>query len=188
MLSPLSEPTVLHWDGKTLIETIKKVLLDKKIKHYEFIQDATENIERNGRILESQQGINFNNVFSNNRRYLNDKDNIKMDVLTVKKDGSIILIKPSKIYYLVASKGNVTVITKEDKYYSWDSLKYWEDKLRNHGFFRCHRGYLVNVDKIKSITPWSKDAYNLKLKDISEEIYTSKAYISSLKRFINTFN
>lgn len=174
------------WEGKTLIETLKKVLLEKKFENYELFGDAMERIERLGRLLESQQGVNLNKVSSNTKMNLNDESNNKIEVITVKKDESLILIKPAEIYYLVAVEGKVSIITKEDKYNSWDSLKFWEEKLRDHGFFRCHRSYLVNVNKIKSITPWFKDTYNLKLKDISEEIYTSKTYISSLKNFINT--
>ena len=113
------------------------------------------------------------------------KEKERTDIITLKKKDSIIFVKPSDIYYLASNQGKVTIVVRDDQYQSWDTLKVWEKRLKGYGFLRCHRSYLVNVEKIKTITPWFKDTYNLKLHDISHEIYCSKSYIKDLKDFIS---
>src|SRR5439155_26044301 len=48
-----------------------------------------------------------------------------------------------------------------------------EDRLAPHGFFRAHRGYLVNLQQVRSIMVWSRNAYTLVLQS-SREIPLSK--------------
>lgn len=109
-------------------------------------------------------------------------DNTK--IISIKNNDSIVLLKPSDIFYLATAKGKVTIVTRDNKYHNWESLKDWEDKLKKFGFYRCHRSYLVNISKISMITPWFKNTYNIKFKDIPDEIYLSKTYMKFFKTFI----
>ncbi|NTV90455.1 MAG: LytTR family transcriptional regulator, partial [Clostridiales bacterium] len=95
----------------------------------------------------------------------------------------IVLLEPSEICYLAAASGKVFIVAKNRKYESWESLKDWEDRLRNlDQFVKCHRSYIVNIDAIDVITPWINNSFNISIKDMPDRIYCSRNYWSELKK------
>ncbi|KAB3525943.1 LytTR family transcriptional regulator [Alkaliphilus serpentinus] len=102
----------------------------------------------------------------------------------VRDDENIILIDPSEIIYLMAMEGDVFVITEMGKYKSTDSLNSWENNLDKDHFFRCHRGYIVNIERVEKIVPWFNSAYNLKLKEGKESIPVSRGAMKRLKKLL----
>ena len=62
------------------------------------------------------------------------------------------------------------------------SLDDLEPKLSNHGFFRSHRGYLVNLARIKEVVPWFNGKYLLTASDrTASELPVSRRRVKSLK-------
>jgi len=57
----------------------------------------------------------------------------------------------SDIVYLEGYNRRITFVTKEREYYSIGKLKEYESTLLLYGFFRCHQGFIVNMNYIKSI-------------------------------------
>lgn len=49
------------------------------------------------------------------------------------------------------SNDRLTLTTRDDSYAILDSLNLLEIKLRDHGFFRCHKSYLVNLEQVVRI-------------------------------------
>lgn len=43
------------------------------------------------------------------------------------------------------------------------TLQQLEGRLKPYGFYRCHRSYIVNLQKVREIIIWSKNSYSLKL-------------------------
>ena len=85
--------------------------------------------------------------------------------LSVKyEDGSIDLIEIDGIFYLEA-KGEKTLIrTRRQKpYKSVQRLGELAKRLPAPAFVRCHREYIVNLNRVRSITPRSSRGYDLKL-------------------------
>ncbi|MGL5693924.1 MAG: LytTR family DNA-binding domain-containing protein, partial [Peptostreptococcaceae bacterium] len=52
-------------------------------------------------------------------------------------------------------------------------------------FFRCHRLFIVNMEKIKSIDSNGISSYKLKLNDIEEEVPVGRRKIKDLKIAMN---
>lgn len=65
-----------------------------------------------------------------------------------------ILINPREIIYIENRKPKLLVKTKRDIYFVKGKLKTLESKLGSLGFFRCHRGYLVNLQQVDKIVPY----------------------------------
>jgi ABC-2 type transport system ATP-binding protein len=40
-----------------------------------------------------------------------------------------------------------------------------EERLKERGFFRAHRGYLVNLQHVNEVIPFTRDSYSLRLSD-----------------------
>ena len=96
-------------------------------------------------------------------------------------DDTIILIDVSDIFYLATIDTHVAVLTKHGTYTSNDSLNIWEEKLGADCFFRCHRGYIVNINQIDRITPWFNGAFNIQLKGLPDNIPVSRNHAKKLK-------
>ena len=173
-------------DCKNLTGIIKKYLSEKekndaKEHLVNYIRSQKEHLEGIIKCLDSLSGL----PEKDDAKSKETEGRKNTGKITVKKDDSIVLLDPSEIYYLTARKGQVLIVTRNFSYCSWDSMNSWEHKLKDLNFFRCHRSYIVNVDKIIEITPWFNDTYNLKLKDISDSIYSSKSFTRRLKSRFN---
>ena len=80
------------------------------------------------------------------------------------ENGSIDLIDIDGIFYLEA-KGEKTLIRTRRKkpYQSVQRLGELAKKLPTPAFVRCHREYIVNLNRVRSLTPRSSRGYDLKL-------------------------
>lgn len=57
----------------------------------------------------------------------------------------------SEILYLEARDQNINICTKKQNYLVRYNLKDYERELKEYGFFRIHRGYLIALGKVKGI-------------------------------------
>ena len=65
------------------------------------------------------------------------------------------------------------------------SLAQLEKRLDGHGFFRVHRGYLVNLSMVEEIESVSGGTLLLTLNGVEEKIPVSRRRVSSLKKALN---
>lgn len=98
----------------------------------------------------------------------------------------IVLVSPSEILFYVAQKDEINAVIREDvTYKTGDPLNYWEDRLKDQKFFRCHRSFLVNLDKVEEIIPAINTPYVLKIKGSHEEIPVSRTYVKDFKTLLD---
>ena len=60
-------------------------------------------------------------------------------------------IDTGKVLYLEALDKYVQVVTETDKTLLRSTLKDMEEQLKGRGFYRCHKSYLVNMEKISAV-------------------------------------
>ena len=72
--------------------------------------------------------------------------------------------------------------TDNDRYYSPLSLTQFEKRYEAHGFFRVHRGYLINVSFVQSVTPQQGGTLLVSMRGSDESIPVSRRRASALKR------
>jgi two-component system response regulator LytT len=82
----------------------------------------------------------------------------------------------------MSESGDIFAVTLEGRYKCDGSLELFEKKLESDHFLRCHKSYLVNLDKISEISPWFNGALNLKFKGIPDAISVSRNYAARLKK------
>jgi DNA-binding LytR/AlgR family response regulator len=79
-------------------------------------------------------------------------------------DGSIELIEIDGIFYLEALGDDTLIRTKRKKpYKSVQRLGELAKKLPAPAFVRCHREYIVNLNRVSVLTPRNSRDYDLKL-------------------------
>ncbi|VBB05129.1 Hypothetical protein LUCI_0336 [Lucifera butyrica] len=51
---------------------------------------------------------------------------------------------------------------------TYEPLQKLEDRLKEHNFFRCHKGFIINPDMVVEIIPWGNKTYLVKLANTKE--------------------
>lgn len=120
----------------------------------------------------------------------NDKENtVPKSSLSNKinlwKNEKIIVVAMNDIYYCAAEERITHVFTKNDEYSVNLGIAEFYETLPKDTFFKCHRSYIVNANKIREIIPWFNNTYNLKLQDIDYQIPVSRSNIKEFKQLMN---
>jgi len=102
--------------------------------------------------------------------------------ISVEKGGKKILIAIEKIRYVMARDDYAYLQTDTDRYFSTVSLAQLEKRLDGHGFFRVHRGYLVNLSMVEEVEPVTGGTLLLKLNGVEDKIPVSRRRVSLLKK------
>lgn len=102
--------------------------------------------------------------------------------IPVEKGGKKILINVDKIRFVMARDDYAYLQTDTDRYFSTVSLAQLEKRLDGYGFFRVHRGYLVNLSLVEEVESVSGGTLLLTLNSVEEKIPVSRRRVSALKK------
>lgn len=81
-----------------------------------------------------------------------------------------------------ANEGKVFVYVKNEQYHGDFRISDLEEKLAKFGFFRCHRSYIVNMQKVTELVKWTRNSYSLRLSGYDKtDVPLSKAKIQELR-------
>lgn len=76
-----------------------------------------------------------------------------------------ILFDPTEIIYISTEEG-ITMLHVEGAEMPCPlTLTDLEQRLTPFGFFRCHRSYLVNLQRVREVVPWTRSSFSLLLDD-----------------------
>lgn len=92
------------------------------------------------------------------------------------------LVNRADICYLEVQDGIVTICTDDRSYATRGSLIEWEKRLAGSSFFRCHKSYLVNVEKIARLTPAQDNAYFITLNGRHKQIPLSRQRVQQFRK------
>lgn len=101
------------------------------------------------------------------------------------QNDKIILVHVQDIYYCEANNRTTYVYTKKERYTVNQTISEFYDSLPHPLFFKCHRSYVVNVDKIAEIIPWFNNTYNLALEGMDEKIPVSRSNVKQFKHLMH---
>ena len=106
----------------------------------------------------------------------------KSERIPVEKAGKKILISIDQIIFVMARDDYADLQTETDRYFSTVSLAQLEKRLEGHGFFRVHRGYLVNLQMVQEVESVSGGTLLLTMVNSTEKIPVSRRRVSALKK------
>lgn len=86
-------------------------------------------------------------------------------MIPAKQEGKVDLVDPTDILYVMARDDQTFLQTAEDLLPTQFTLAELEKRLSPSGFFRAHRSYLVNLQHVKEVIPFTRDSFTLRLKD-----------------------
>ncbi len=101
------------------------------------------------------------------------------------KDDRIIVTSIHDIYYAEAHEKMTFVYTKRESYVMPMNITEFCSKLPTTHFFRCHRSWCVNLDKIREIEPWFNNTYILRLRDLDFQVPVSRSKVKEFRQLMN---
>jgi ABC-2 type transport system ATP-binding protein len=105
--------------------------------------------------------------------------------IPVRLEASVALVNPGDILYVMTEHSRTYLQTVEGRLSTQFTLAELEERLARSGFFRAHRGYLVNLQHVKEVVPYTRNSFSLILDDAGEtEIPLSKSAARELRELL----
>jgi two-component system LytT family response regulator/two-component system response regulator LytT len=107
--------------------------------------------------------------------------------LVVKSGARNLIVDPQELIYATIEDGVITLITAQaEGQSSFRTLEELQSALDPDLFWRAHRSYVVNVNRIREVVPWFKSTYQLKMDDKKgSEIPVSRMQSRHLREMLN---
>ena len=108
---------------------------------------------------------------------------MRIERVAVERSGRTLLVAAKEILYVEAQDDYSRVHTAEGRYLSRLPLNTLEERLQPLGFFRVHRGYLVDLARVREVLPMYGGMLVLRLSDeVGTRIPVSRRRTAALKR------
>jgi two-component system LytT family response regulator/two-component system response regulator LytT len=121
-------------------------------------------------ILRKPEGTNSQDQYNNKTK------------LALECNGKVVIINVNDIITAFCEEGQLLIHTKNKVYHSNMTLNELQMRLNNH-FFRSHRAYLVNIEKILEVIPWFNGSLNLVMEGVENfEVPVSRHQAPKLKK------
>ena len=91
------------------------------------------------------------------------------------------MIDVSDVIYMESMNQNVRIVTAGGEHVIRYNISDFEDQLKNDGFFRIHRGYLISLSKVKKLSG------NDVILDGGETLPVSRSNVKPLKEALYTY-
>ncbi len=107
--------------------------------------------------------------------------------LLLKNGARNMIVDPQELIYATIESGVITLVTAQmEGQSSFRTLEELQAALDPDLFWRAHRSYVVNVNRIREVVPWFKSTYQLKMDDKkTSEIPVSRMQSKRLREMLN---
>jgi two-component system, LytTR family, response regulator LytT len=114
------------------------------------------------------------------------KPAIQRSKLLVRSNNRNLIIDAQDLIYATIDDGLITVVTSQFEGQSnYRTIEELQSNLDPNLFWRVHRSFLVNINKIKEVIPWFKSSFQLKMDDKKQtEIPVSRIQTKRLRALL----
>ncbi|MBR3082420.1 MAG: response regulator transcription factor [Clostridiales bacterium] len=84
-------------------------------------------------------------------KYVQERETSARQII-IKEDGEKIVVDVNDVIYMEAQNQNVRIVTCTNEHIIRYNISDFEEQLKNDGFFRIHRGYLISLAKVKKLS------------------------------------
>lgn len=182
-------------DGMLLAKTIDKFEKRPKIifiTAYDNYAIEAFNLEIFDYILKpysDERIISMLNRLKNDGNKNNQKDKAEYKKVSNKislwKNNKIHIVDVNDIYYCEARQRYTHIFIKDEEYEIREGISEVEQTINHDNFFRSHRSYLVNLEKIEEVIPWFNNTYILKLNKGKYEVTVSRGKVKLFRQLMN---
>lgn len=106
--------------------------------------------------------------------------------VSVKTEDKTIFMNPEDIDYIEGAEGKVNIYINNESFIADYTLSELEEKLKVYGFYRCHRSYIINLQKVTEMITWSKNSYSIKIEGLENTfVPLSRKKVKEMQGFFN---
>lgn len=107
--------------------------------------------------------------------------------ITVKSEDKTLFINPEDVDYIEGAEGKVNIHFNSESFKADYTLNELEEKLKVYGFYRCHRSYIINLQKVTEMITWSKNSYSIKIDGLENTfIPLSRNKVKEIQGYFNS--
>jgi two-component system, LytTR family, response regulator LytT len=152
------------FDKKRVVQAIEKV----KARRKDTASSSEEKLDTLVKLLEAQKPGATSKVM-------------------VRSGGRLILVDQKDICFASIEDGVISIMTSQlEGQSNCRTLEELLESLDPNQFWRAHRGYVVNINRIKEVVPWFKSSYQLRMDDKKQtEVPVSRAQTKRLRELFN---
>ena len=107
-----------------------------------------------------------------------------IDKICIKDRDNVTIQKISDIVYLKSKDGKTTLVTKNGSYQTREGLRFWESRLNELNFIRCHRSYIINAAYITRMIHVLGEYKELTLDYCDLNIPISRQKVGAIKEWL----
>lgn len=169
IMSVLFKDTVMIGENAYRLNDDGLVSLSNNREEYDGKEDV---INRDENETPIEDRVNTNKIY-------------KIEKIPAKLEGKILLFDPIEIDYIESDQKISNLYVQGEKFPCTVSITDLEERLKYFGFFRCHRSYIVNLQRVREIVTWSRNSYSLCLDDkVKSSVPLSKGRLDELKEIL----
>ena len=90
--------------------------------------------------------------------------------IAITSNGRTVFEDIENIVYIETYNRGCLIHTLENEYYEGKTIGEYEKRLEAARFFRIHKSYLINLDKIREVFPWGNNSFALKMENYEKNI------------------
>ncbi|WP_233455610.1 LytR/AlgR family response regulator transcription factor [Macrococcoides canis] len=170
-----------------------------QLKRLEVYEDREETNEAADSVEKEQSAQSYNNSDVRdsviNKR---NQENISQEInsnfsrsnvfrITVKSGDKTLFINPEDVDYIEGSEGKVNIHFNGESFKADYTLNELEEKLKVYGFYRCHRSYIINLQKVTEMITWSKNSYSIKIDGLENTfVPLSRNKVKEIQGYFNS--
>ena len=165
----------------SIIQIEPKTFIVFQTAYEEFALEAFKNGGM-GYLVKPIESIDIKNILDKIKSFKVSSNDSKK--ILGKRGDKLYLINIDDIYYIKADLDEVIIKIKEADAYVRRKIGDLETLLSDKNFFRIHRSYIVNVDKIKSMRSVEQSKLQISFDGIAEIITSSKEGAKDFREYI----
>lgn len=106
--------------------------------------------------------------------------------ILLKSSGRSFIVDAQEIVYATIEDGLITIVTQQMEGESnYRTIEELQSNLDAETFWRVHRSYLVNINRIREVIPWFNSSYQLKMDDKKQtEVPVSRVQTKRLRSLL----
>jgi DNA-binding LytR/AlgR family response regulator len=117
--------------------------------------------------LNTGSAINVNSMMNTNSV---DAGSEPLRRIAISSNGKTIFEDVADIVYIETYNRGCKIYTVDNAYQDSKTIGEYEKKLGEVHFFRIHKSYLINLDKVREVFPWGNNSFSLRMKGYEDNI------------------
>lgn len=152
---------------------------------YRLTDQGLKQLETEEPIQADETTENFQMEETASKEDSTEHSQIRLNKIPAKVNDKLILFDPMEIDFIESNDGISHLHVKGEIFPCTFTLNELDERLQAFGFFRCHRSYIVNLQKVREVITWTRNSYSLVLDDLPKSsIPLSKGKLNELKEII----